>query len=477
VADGWRTTGRQDEGHDGRRTERWIRERLVRTNDDGGGRDVRRQVLDVELLDDGPPASVARPPHPLDRATLVPGPASVLVRAHGSPLARVTVDLPEGTDGEALLAQVRPLVAEELEAHLREDAGAARSAGTGTCHAWLPVPDPAPSVTVVIPTVGRADLGPCLDSLFAQDYAPFDVVVVDNSRTAQQRTVVERILENRSAGFDRLRCVREPEPGISPARNCGLAVSTAQITVFVDDDVVVDPRWLRALVAAFGAGPDVSCVTGLLLPWQLETAEQNWFEQYGGFGKGFRRRVYDLDEHRGDSPLYPYLPGQYGTGANIAFDTAFLRGLGGFDRVLGGRHPIIGGEDLDVLLRTVLAGGRLVYEPNALMWYQPFREYESLRRQMVIYGRGLSAVILKAALADRRVAVDIARRLPAGLRFLLARDSSKNALKQDFPADLSRRELAGVVSGPFAFAWGHMSRPTRKAHRARGDSAELASQA
>lgn len=444
---------------------------------------MRRQVVDVELLDDSPPAVVGQPPLPPGHQQLVAGPASVLVRAHGYPLDRLSVDVPEGADRKTLLALIRPLVAEQLEEHLRKDADASGpgsptgpGSGPDECRWRLPVPDPAPHVTVVIPTVGRAALGPCLDSLFGQGYAPFDVVVVDNSQTPERHAVLNEILTARSDRSGRLRCVREPEPGISQARNRGLAVSTAEITVFIDDDVLVESRWLQALVAAFGAAPDVVCVTGLLLPWELETVEQNWFEQYGGFGKGFQRRVFDLTQNRGDSPLYPYLPGQYGTGANIAFRTAFVRRLGGFDPVLGGRHPVIGGEDLDVLLRTVLTGGRLTYEPQALMWYQPFREYRSLRRQMVIYGRGLSAVIVKTALGDRRIALDIARRLPAGLRFLLARDSGKNALKQDFPADLSRRELAGVVSGPFAYAWGHLSSSTGKGNRAGPSSTELASQ-
>lgn len=445
---------------------------------DGGRCDVRHQVLDLELLDDDCPATSRPALHRPDGRPLTPGPASVLVRAHGYPLGRVPVDVPQGVvDRAALLPLVRPLLAEALEEHLREDAAAPAGPAAPACRSWLPVPDPAPTVTVVIPTVGRDDLGPCLDSLLAQDYAPFDIVVVDNSPTPEHAATLRRVLDARPVGPDRLRCVREPVPGGSQARNRGLAESTAEITAFVDDDVLVDPQWLRAVVAAFGSAPDVVCVTGLLLPWELETAEQNWFEQYGGFGKGFRRRVYDLDAHRGDSPLYPYLPGQYGTGANTAFRTEFIRRLGGFDTVLGGRRPVIGGEDLDVLLRTVLSGSRLVYEPQALVWYQPFREYSSLRRQMVIYGRGLSAVLLKAALADRHVALDIARRLPAGLRFLLSQDSSKNAQKQDFPADLSRRELAGVVSGPFAYAWGHLPRPTGRVPRPRRDSAEPASRA
>jgi O-antigen biosynthesis protein len=312
-------------------------------------------------------------------------------------------------------------------------------------------------VSVVVPTVGRSELAGCLGSLLAQDYADFEVVVVDNAPSAARRELLDRVLGQVADPAGRLRRVVEPRPGASYARNRGLAAATGSLVAFVDDDVLVGRHWLRATVAAFDFVPGVACVTGLVLPWELETVEQHWFVQYGGFGKGFRRRAFDLAEHRGEQLLYPYLPGQYGTGANTAFRTDFLRELGGFDPALGRRRPVVGGEDIDVLLRTVLAGGVLVYEPQALLWYQPYREYRALQRQMVIYGRGLAAVLLKAALADRAVALDIARRLPTGLRFLLDPRSGKNAGKRDYPTDLTLRELAGVLSGPPAYAWARLS--------------------
>jgi glycosyltransferase involved in cell wall biosynthesis len=441
--------------------------------DGGGGTSgplraaCHRQVIDIDVAPRGPDSAMASAElRTVSGDPVAGGASSVLVRVHGSPVARLDLDLPDGVDEARLLAAVRPRVAEAVAEHLRADglpsaddepaAHASRLSHLDGCAAWLPVPRPAPRVTVVIPTVGRDDLAGCLDSLLMQEYDDYEIVVVDNSTSAQRHELLDRIMRGRNDPSGRLRRVAEPRPGVSHARNRGLTEATGSLVAFVDDDVLVDPRWLRALVAAFEVGPGVACVTGLVLPWQLETTEQTWFEQYGGFGKGFTRRVFDLESHRGEHVLYPYLPGQYGTGANIAYRTEFLRDLGGFDPALGGRRPVVGGEDIDVLLRTVLSGAALVYEPQALLWYQPYREYTALQRQMVIYGRGLAAVILKAMLADRATALDVARRLPAGLRFLLDPGSGKNAGKHDFPADLTRRELAGVISGPFAYMWARL---------------------
>ncbi|MDQ1663411.1 MAG: hypothetical protein QOJ68_3391 [Blastococcus sp.] len=438
-----------------------------------------QQVIDVDLpLTDVAPGDEGYGLRTVSGDPLRRGPASVLVRVHGSPVARVSLQLPDGVDRATLFTAVHAAAADEIAAHLRGDGasengdqqGAGATSAPQRCSARPRLPDPAPRATVVVPTVGREDLGPCLDSLLGQDYPDFEIVVVDNSASTSQRDVLHGVLRGRTDPGGRLRHVVEPRPGVSFARNRGLAEATGDVVAFVDDDVLVDRGWLRSMVAAFDTAPGVQCVTGLVLPWQLETPEQVWFEQYGGFGKGFSRRVFDLNRHRGDHVLYPYLPGQYGTGANIAFRAPFLRELGGFDPVLG-RRPVVGGEDIDVLLRTVLSGASLVYEPQALLWFQPYRSYAAMRRQMLIYGRGLSAVILKAALADRHVAWDIARRLPAGVRFLLDPGSTKNAGKRDYPRDLTRRELAGVLSGPVTYAWSRMrTRRDERAIKARGMS-------
>ena len=431
------------------RRERWTATGCGASQGRGWGLVGRRQVLDFDI---GTSGQADVPVRTVRGDVAASGPATVLVRLHGSPLAQVELDLPPTLDSGTLRAALEPRVAEQVADHEAADR-LAGAAGEVACAAWLSLPQPPPLVTVVVPTVGREELAVCLESLLAQDYDDFEIVVVDNAPSTAARELLDRVLEGVPDPAHRLRRVVEPTPGASYARNRGLGAASGSIVAFVDDDVLVDRRWLRATVAAFDFVPGVAAVTGLVLPWELETREQLWFVQYGGFGKGFSRRAFDLTEHRGEHFLYPYLPGHYGTGANSAFRTEFLRQLGGFDPALGMRRPVVGGEDIDVLLRTVLSGAVLVYEPQALLWYQPYRDYRALQRQMTIYGRGLAAVVLKAALADRAVAGDVARRVPAGLRFLLDPRSGKNSGKRDFPTDLTLRELAGVLSGPFTYAW------------------------
>jgi GT2 family glycosyltransferase len=250
----------------------------------------------------------------------------------------------------------------------------------------------------------------------------------------------------------RVRWVHEPRQGLSFARNAGLAAAQGTIVVFTDDDVLVDRRWVERLVAAFESTELIACVTGAILPAEIETPAQLWLEEYGGFHKGFERKVFNSTTHRVESPLFPYNSGQFGSGANMAFRADVLRRLGGFAVDLGAGTAAHGGEDLDIFLRTVSAGHTIVYEPAALMWHRHRRSVQALRRQMFRYGVGLSATVTKWLLDDRRTAVAVLRRVPRGLVLLLGPQSDKNKRKSvSFPRLLTALEWAGVLVGPVAY--------------------------
>jgi GT2 family glycosyltransferase len=414
------------------------------------------QTLALELAEPLPPSCAGTLPGGTGHYAAL----SVLVRLHGVPLATARLPVADSAlDAGQLAALLTEQVLGPVNAHLLADGYAPvleiPAAGLrlqATRCAELDHPTAVTSLSVVVPTVGRDVLRVTLSALAAQkDVAgllkdgTFEVVVVDN---APARHDTRLLLQE----FPGVRYVAEPRPGVAHARNRGLAECTGEVVAFVDDDTTVDPGWMRALLLAFDREPAAVCVTGLVLPSEQETAPQQWFEQYGGFAKGLDRVVHDRTANPTNSPIYPYLPGSFGTGANAAFRTEWLRAHGGFDPALGGGSPCVGGEDIDVLLRVVLGGDRLVYEPRALAWHPPHREMDTLRWQMYDYGRGLSAVLTKAALTDPRVAWDIARRIPLGLRFLLASGSPKNAHKDaGYPRELSRREWSGFLAGPGSY--------------------------
>ncbi|MGY1779758.1 glycosyltransferase [Geodermatophilus sp. SYSU D01036] len=383
--------------------------------------------------------------------------ARVLVRWLGEPLGILDVDGPDEEVARATAESAwRALRPQLVAAAARRGRPAPRSVEDLTIPgADGPVPTRSTAGASPLVTVSVAsfrNVGPtveCVRRILTSSWSPLEVVVVDNDADP---AALGRALEEHFAGDARVRWVHEPRQGLSFARNAGLAAARGSIVVFTDDDVLVDHHWVERLVAGFESTVPVACVTGAILPAEIETRAQLWLEEYGGFHKGFERRVFDATPHRDASPLYPFNAGQFGSGANMAFRADVLREIGGFAVDLGAGTLAHGGEDLDISLRTILAGHTIVYEPAALMWHRHRRSYEALRRQMFRYGIGLAAAVTKWCLDDPWTAWEVLRRVPRGVLLLLRPTSDKNKRKSEsFPAVLSVLELLGVLVGPVAY--------------------------
>jgi GT2 family glycosyltransferase len=271
---------------------------------------------------------------------------------------------------------------------------------------------PLPTVSVVVTTCAQEQsTAEAVESVLACDLAPLEVIVVEN-RPAGSR--VAAMLRERFAGEQRVRCVEEPHVGLSSARNAGLWAAEGDVVAFTDDDVIVDRRWVGRIARAFADEPDAACVTGLIVPGDLNTPTQVLMEQFAGFGKGFERRVHRLSAP--SSPLAPFAAGEFGSGACTALRREAGRALGGFDPALGAGTASRGGEDLDLFVRVLLAGHALVYEPAAMLSHRHPDEDRRLRSEIFGYGVGLVAMITKQALDGQALA--IARRVPLALRHL-----------------------------------------------------------
>jgi O-antigen biosynthesis protein len=423
------------------------------------------RVLSVELSEGTPPVAADGSAGGAPYAAV-----QVLVRLHGQPLGLLRIPLPaDGLTAEKHGAMIVQQLGRSINQHLERDGlhrfptVPAPASWNGPCAVRRPPPASAPA-TVVVPTSGRPGvLRGTLEALTSQDYPDYEVLVVDNRpHLPETRELVAAYAE----GNRRVRYLPEPRRGTSNARNRGLAEANGQIAAFADDDVIVDRNWLSALAAGF-LDEQVAGVTGLVVASELETPAQLWIEQYGGFSKGCRQQRFDQTgfetaEDGGfervpatPGPLYPYTPGVFGSGANMAFRTDILRRLGGFDPLLGCGATMLSGEDIDVLLRVVLDGRAIVYNPAAIVWHRHKRDLPALRHTMYAYGVGLSAVMTKALLADTASRRELLRRLPLGIAYAVNPRSGKNHKKTaGYPASLTALELLGMAVGPMYYTVG-----------------------
>ncbi|MGI9059679.1 MAG: glycosyltransferase family 2 protein [Ktedonobacteraceae bacterium] len=387
--------------------------------------------------------------------------ALCLVRLHTQPLGMLELALDVYETPPNIYAQhIWNALGETILEHLQQDglppvtglnAQGLGSAGTPLC---IEERDTfftsAPFVSVIVPTHERTEqLRSCLQSLLSLHYPTYEIIIVDN---APRTNATADFIGQTYRDVPCIRYICEERPGASEARNRGIMAARGEILAFTDDDAVVDPYWLIELVRAFSSADDVACVTGLVLPLELETPAQFWFEEYGGFSKNFSRRIFDMAQHYPELPLHPFTAGQFGSGVCMAFTRAFLLSVNGFDLALGPGVPARAGEDLALFFQAIMHGHTLVYTPAALLYHLHRRDYTSLRQQMYSYGVGLAAYLTKNICDTPRLLFDFASKVPYGLYFTLSNRSSKNKKKSShYPKELTRLELAGMLYGPFAY--------------------------
>lgn len=307
----------------------------------------------------------------------------------------------------------------------------------------------APGCTVVICTRDRPDgLRKTLKSLVGQDYPRFDVLVVD-SASADNRT--RAVVEEYDSQLD-IRYARHELPGLSRARNLALAEVNAPVIAWLDDDAVADVFWLAELARGFAGAPGAAAVSGLVVPLTLDRPEQLWFEQFGGHskGRGFVRDVFSPATHARQSPLYPLPP--FGVGTNMAFRTAALRDIGGFDEALGAGTRTKGGEDTKVFTRLLVGGATTVYQPSAVVRHAHRPDIEGLRSQLEGYGIGLTAFYTALLLDRPATAWPLVKLLPQALRDLLSPHSLRvSTIAEDFPVELLSVNRRAMLRGPLEY--------------------------
>jgi glycosyltransferase involved in cell wall biosynthesis len=205
-------------------------------------------------------------------------------------------------------------------------------------------------LSVAVCTWNRADLlAATLEGLTRQGPLPdgdaWELVLVDNNSTDGTPAVAERF-----AGRLPLRYLREPEQGLSRARNRAAREARGELLVWTDDDVLVDPGWLAAYARAAREHADAAFFGGPIEPHWLRPPPPAWLAaNLDALGTAFALR------HLG--PTRPITgPKEVPFGANMAIRRAALPPEG-FDAALGRVGATLASGEETALLRALLARG------------------------------------------------------------------------------------------------------------------------
>lgn len=113
-----------------------------------------------------------------------------------------------------------------------------------------------PRVSVVIPTYNHRDtVAAALESVFAQGFGDYEIIVVNDGSPDDTAQVLRRYL-------DRIRYVEQTNAGQGAARNRGIELATGEFVALLDDDDTWPSDKLEWQVAAFERTPEAVLVYG-----------------------------------------------------------------------------------------------------------------------------------------------------------------------------------------------------------------------
>ncbi|SES14695.1 glycosyltransferase family 2 protein [Rhizobium sp. NFR03] len=116
-----------------------------------------------------------------------------------------------------------------------------------------------PQVSVVIPLFNRAHrIAATLESVLAQSFQNFEVVIVDDGSSDDCHAAIEAV------GDPRIRLVRQENEGASSARNRGVQEARGALVAFLDSDDRFLPHHLATMVGLLAAQPDTAAYTQVI---------------------------------------------------------------------------------------------------------------------------------------------------------------------------------------------------------------------
>ena len=108
----------------------------------------------------------------------------------------------------------------------------------------LEIPGATPLVSVIIPAYNaEKNLSKCLESVLAQNYEPFEIIVVDNNSIDKTKEI---ILEFKKSN-KKVKYVFEEIRGRAIARNAGIKNTTGEIIAMLDSDCFVPINWIQEI--------------------------------------------------------------------------------------------------------------------------------------------------------------------------------------------------------------------------------------
>jgi glycosyltransferase involved in cell wall biosynthesis len=134
-------------------------------------------------------------------------------------------------------------------------------------------PELAPQVSVIVPVYnGERFLAEAIDSILAQTYPSYEIIVVDDGSTDRTHAIAEL--------YPSVKYLFQANAGTAAARNRGIEIARGEFLAFLDADDLWLPDKLSLQMAAFEADPALEIVSGYIQQFVDPEIDPNLAKKY-----------------------------------------------------------------------------------------------------------------------------------------------------------------------------------------------------
>ncbi|GAB4412298.1 MAG: glycosyltransferase family 2 protein [Anaerolineae bacterium] len=212
-----------------------------------------------------------------------------------------------------------------------------------------------PLLSIIIPHYNGAHyLTTCFNALRAQTYPHLEIILADNGSTDESVALTRR-------DFPEVKILELGQNlGLTGAINRAIAQAQGEVIVPLNNDTEVAPGWAQALVDALCAHPEAGMIACKMLLFDRRDTLHSAGDGFGINGIPINRGVWQKDTGQFDHDTYIF----GGCGGAVAYRRAMLDDIGLFDEDL-----FMYLEDVDLNWRAQLAGYRVVFAPQAVVYH------------------------------------------------------------------------------------------------------------
>ncbi|MEM8860222.1 MAG: glycosyltransferase family 2 protein [Chloroflexota bacterium] len=212
------------------------------------------------------------------------------------------------------------------------------------------------TASIIIPHWnGKYHLDVCLNSLRQQTVQDFEVIVVDNGSEDGSQAYIK-------AKFPEVKLIENGENlGFTGACIKGYEAAVGDFIILLNNDTEATPNWLEKLLAGFENQPEIGSVIGKILLFDARDTFHTAGDIVRIDGSPGNRGVWQTDEGQYDEPEFI----MSGCGAAVAYRKEALQDAGFLDNSF-----YFSCEDVDLGWRLNLAGWRVLYQPDAVLYHK-----------------------------------------------------------------------------------------------------------